>query len=34
VPAGCICPQPALLYEHMFVSGLSTSDTGAAHIWI
>jgi hypothetical protein len=34
VPAGCIRPQSALLYEHMFVSGPNPSDTGAAHTWI
>jgi site-specific DNA recombinase len=33
VAGGCIRPQPALLYEHMFVLGPNTSDTGAAHIW-
>jgi hypothetical protein len=32
--SGCIRPQLALLYEHMFVSGPNPSDTGAAHTWI
>ena len=31
---GCIRPQPALLYEHMFVSGPNSSNTGAVHTWI
>jgi hypothetical protein len=31
---GCVRPQSALLYEHMFVPGPNPSNTGVAHTWI
>jgi hypothetical protein len=30
----CIRPEPALLYEHMFVSAFNPLDRGAPHKWI